>query len=223
MSQAGPTINPWLHVWTKPRQTIRAVVNGEVNNRFWLICFLNGIFTGLSLLQAAQPATYAPLLIIVAVCLLALPLGYLHFTVGSFFIFLAGKLIRGKAAFKEVRMALLWASLPGLVAGVLIWGRLGLLEAIGQTPLFRLLGFVAKGLLIWGAILALHALGEVQRFSAWMALLNVFLIVVGGMVIVLLIAFFNLHFLTDREGDHGQVHQTTYVEVVSAPRERFLL
>lgn len=230
MSQAEQTMNPWLHVWIKPRQTIRAVVHGEVKSRFWLLCFLNGIFTGLSLMQVLPQTAYAPLLMIGAVCLIALPLGYLHFTVGSFFIFLPGKLIRGKAAFKEVRVALLWASVPGLVAGALIWGvRLGWaqepfsLEPVGQAPFFRLVEFTVKGLLVWGFILALHAIGEVQRFSAWMALLNVFLILVGIILIVSLITFFHLHFLTDREGDHGQVHQTTYVEVVSAPCGRFLL
>ena len=114
-------MNPWLNIWIRPRKTIRAIIDYQETYRFFVLCFLNGLMGVFFLAQALDlGAIYSPLLIVGASLLLAIPYGYLNFTITTFFIFIVGKLIKGKGSFKQVRAAISWASIPSLV-GVLMW------------------------------------------------------------------------------------------------------
>ncbi|MEM7175500.1 MAG: YIP1 family protein [Chlamydiota bacterium] len=224
-------INPWLSIWIHPRKTIRAIIDYRIGHRFLLLCFLNGALNLLMCLHLGAIGSYNLLTIFVVSLLLAIPYGYISFTVAAFGVFIVGKLIKGKGTFKQVRTAISWASIPQLV--VLLLMLLGLIwmkadPSLASRNIASLqTGGALIGLLffyaftIWGVIIWLHLVGEVQKFSAWMALLNAFLAVLIFVVISIAISFI-VAFLTDREGDHVQVYKTGSAEVVLVPRELFL-
>lgn len=190
-------LNPWLSIWVKPRKTIRALVEFNVNYRFIIMCALYGFYNMLQFSQVfALGQTTALWMILLFAVILAIPAGYIAFNFSSFLTFLLGKLIKGKGSFKQVRAATYWASVPMIVT-LVFW--IFMMIAHGNTifvPGFEthlvgtaatismVIGFAQVGLSIWGLVIFLHALGEVQGFSAWMALLNLFL---AGLTIAILL------------------------------------
>lgn len=168
MSQL-PGMNPWWKIWTKPRETIRAIVTHDKKHRFLLLSAFYGFLYLLNL---------APL-------------------------YMVGKLIKGKASYYEVRVAVSWSNVPNFFNIIVILfslsmfgGKLydpnmmGSLSVMGMNVAF-LFTFFQLLFGIWAFVLLLHALGEVQGFSAWMALLNLVLmsilvgiVLIGGMWIL---------------------------------------
>lgn len=195
--------NPWLGILTKPRETIRAIIERNPNFR---IIPLSIIYSLPSLFLAAQKLSMGAGMnswVIVILCIvLALPIGWLGFCINSLFLLWTGKLLKGKGSFKNIRAAFAWSSVPNIV-NVAIWGIL--LFAFGgavfmstfPTTLFAgahgfLLqtAFVAQVVAaIWMLVIFVKALGEVQGFSAWMGLLNVVLGVILWMVMAYFIGY----------------------------------
>jgi hypothetical protein len=189
MSKKILTINPWLTMWTRPRETIKAVVHYNPDHHFFL---LSGIYGFAMLLQAAQNfslgQTMLPGLILLIALILAVPIGWLSFSVVGCLILWCGKWIGGKGNFKQIRAALAWANITNIV-NILMW--LLLLTSFGGSVFFSgfpstpmvgqdlvivLIVFIVQLVAtIWSIVLLLKALGEVQGFSAWKALLNVIL------------------------------------------------
>lgn len=181
-------LNPWLSIWVKPRKTIRALVDFDVNYCFIVLCAIYGFYNMLQISQMfALGQTTSLWMILVFTVILAIPAGYIAFNISSFFTYYLGKLIRGKASYKQVRAATYWAAVPMTVT-VLFWIFLMIsygngvfvpgyeAKVVGTgAQILMVLGFAQVALSIWGLVIYLHALGEVQGFSAWMALLNLFL------------------------------------------------
>lgn len=198
MMEKKLNVNPWFGMWIKPRQTIRTVLDERSTNyRFLWLCLIYGLqymFQASQFMALGQSSSL--LMILLFSVILAIPVGYIVFNVMSFFYFLLGKLIKGKGSFKEVRAATYWSSVP-LVVSVVVWVILMLMhgnnlfvpgyekQLVGMAVSLNVVfGFVQIAIGIWGLVILLHALGEVQGFSAWMALLNVFL---GGLAIFILL------------------------------------
>lgn len=194
--------NPWLSMWVRPRQTIRTLTQHNPNYRFATFCAIYGFQY---LLQASQflalGRASSLLVILILAAILAIPVGYLLFNVTSFFFFVLGKLIKGKGSFRHIRTATYWASVP-MAVSLVIWA--GLILCYGNNLFVpgyekHLMGVAATinavagiGQLIlgvWGFVIFLHALGEVQGFSAWMALLNVFLSVLTVSILLFLVGW----------------------------------
>lgn len=181
-------LNPWLSIWVRPRETIRALVSYNVNYRFLILSAVCGFLYMLQSSQFLSLGQESSLLSILIVSLiLAIPIGYIVFNVSAVFMYFVGKLIKGKGKYKEVRAAIYWASVPNLVS-IFLW--IVMMIAFGKTLFVT--GFeenLSSGALgmifavailhiavaIWGLIILVKAIGEVQGFSAWMGLLNAFL------------------------------------------------
>jgi len=190
-------LNPWLSIWVKPRKTIRALIDYNVNYCFIVLCAIYGFQYMLQAAQFVSMGSDASLwLILLLSVILSIPLGYVVFNVGSFFTFVLGKLIKGKGKFKQVRAATYWSSVP-IVITVAIWIVLMIAHGNSLFVLGYERGLTGVGVTInavaaiiqviigvWGFVIFLHALGEVQGFSAWMALLNTFL---AGLVLFILL------------------------------------
>ena len=181
--------NPFLKIWVKPRQTIRALVEYNLNYRFFSLCAVYGF---LFLLKMCFNLGIPFFKAFISSLILSIPFGYIYFNLSSAFIFWIGKLIKGKASFKEIRAAIYWTSIPSALV-YLLWIVLIILR--GQdffisknanellqisTIIEGAVSLVLVALSIWALLVFLHALGEVQGFSAWLALLNAFL---GGLVL----------------------------------------
>lgn len=195
-------LNPWLSIWVKPRKTIRALVEYDAGFCFIVMCAIYGFLYMLQISQFLALGQSSSLLIIIILsAVLAIPVGYIVFNISSFFAFLLGKLIKGKGSFKQIRAATYWSTVP-MVVVLLFWI---FCIVINGNSLFvpgyekRLVESAATinivisiaqfALAIWGLIIYLHALGEVQGFSAWMALLNVFLAGLAIFILLFLISW----------------------------------
>ncbi len=186
-------LGPWFSIWTKPRDTIRSVLNTTSEQTILLLAGLGGIFDAFSraVNRSAGDSLSDPMLIFV-ILFLGFIGGIIMLYLGSFLVGWTGRWIGGKATFSQLRVVYAWASVPfiwllPLVAlQVLIFGSelfLSLTPRIdaSMSLTFALLAtaLIEVAVSIWAFILLLKMLGEVQGFSAWKALLN---IVLGGLV-----------------------------------------
>lgn len=196
------SVNPWLEIWTKPRETIRAIVKFDPKYLFFL---LSGIYGFPLVLQFAQNLSLgeraSTLTLFVIALLLSVFIGMLGITIISRLLYWTGQWIGGRATYSHVRAAVTWSNVPNVV-NVVIWlvmmgvfgARLftrGFAEAtfVGHELTLVFFAFLIQVVVaVWGFIIALKTLGEVQGFSAWKALLNVlipfFMVAIGFWVVM---------------------------------------
>lgn len=187
-------INPWLSVWTRPRDTIAKIIAFNVTHRFHLFCFLIGFVAGLPLV-----APTGNLLYLVVMLLVAWPVGYLSLSINSCMFYFTGKLIKGQAAFKEIRSAICWASLPSIIFVNPLYA---IMMYLVGANIITSTGMIIMSLpivifSIWGMVLSLKIVSQVQRFSIWKALLNLILVILFTTAIMLLILLPIMHGLSE--------------------------
>jgi hypothetical protein len=200
MAPAGEPLNPWLSIWTRPRATMRQIL--DTNPRAWVhpLAILGGIA---ELLFAPVPAArplldVSPATMLILKCLAGVTLGLIGLYLGSCVVWLAGRWLGGLGHFVEVRAASAWPNVLSLW-GALLW--LPMLAYLG-TEAFRMNSepmlddpvgmmlvapaqFLGLVIAIWKFIVILKCLGEAHRFSAWRALGAALL---GGLLLLIPIA-----------------------------------
>jgi Yip1 domain len=175
--------NPWATIWTRPRATIRRIVETDVRYQVTFLAILSGALIWLER-RWSNPSTAAafPMLVVIAVIVGAL-LGIVELYVNGALLKWAGAALGGVGSYPEVRAALAWSRVPVIVAvsiGVLaiLLGTdgpmLGGPEISSSGVSVTLLHAV---LVLWGFIVMLKCVGEVHRFSAWRALGSILLLV----------------------------------------------
>lgn len=181
--------NPWATIWTRPRATIRRIVETDVRYQVTFLAILSG---GLLWLERrwSNPSTAAafPMLVVIAVIVGAI-VGIIELYVNGALLKWAGAALGGVGSYAEVRAALAWSRVPVIVAvsiGVLaiLLGTDGPMlggESSGSGASLALLHGV---LVLWGFVVMLKCVGEVHRFSAWRALGSILLIVIAAVVIL---------------------------------------
>jgi hypothetical protein len=183
-SNTDVPVNPWMTIWTSPRETVRHVLSDNPAQWLWPLAFAGGLSRVLSRL-AELPLPDA--LEADAVLLIALVFGpfaglILVFGVGRLLHFVLRKL-GGTATWIESRTAILWSLAPS-VPSLALW----LIMLAGYGPLVispdavenavepitkAILGFdyfVQFGLTLWMLALEVIMLAEVHRISAWRVL-----------------------------------------------------
>ncbi|MCI0382530.1 MAG: YIP1 family protein [Chlamydiae bacterium] len=180
-------INPWIQIWTSPRQTIRTIVSFDPKYRFWLLSSIYGFPMLLHLMQNFSLGQTTNLYMILILALVLAPfVGALGIMVASGLMMWTGRWIGGKAGFYPIRTAVAWSNVPNLV-GIVLW--LILVVVFGKelfTEDFHQSAFAGRELFtvstifllqtvvaIWSFVILLKGLGEVQGFSIWKSLLNV--------------------------------------------------
>ncbi|HXR25181.1 MAG TPA: YIP1 family protein [Candidatus Binataceae bacterium] len=187
--------NPWATIWTRPRATIRRIVDTDVRYQVTFLAILSGALIWLER-RWSNPSTAAafPMLVVIAVIVGAV-LGIIELYVNGALLKLSGTALGGVGTYAEVRAALAWSRVPVIVAvsiGVLaiLLGTDGPMlggESSGSGAGLLLLH---GALVMWGFVVMLKCVGEVHRFSAWRALGSILLIVLA--LVVILIAMFLL-------------------------------
>ena len=188
--------HPWATIWTRPRATIRRIVDTDVRNQVTFIAILSGALIWLERRWSSpSPAPAFPMLVVTAVIVGAI-LGVIELYINGALLKWAGSALGGVASYAEVRAALAWSRVPVIVAvaiGVLaiLIGTDGPMlggEASGSsTTLVMLHG----ALVLWGFIVMLKCVGEVHRFSVWRALGSIALIVAAfALILIALIMIF---------------------------------
>ncbi len=200
--------NPWLTIWTRPRETIRSIVQENPKRSLWLLAFIYGLASLVGNYQSISFHSKISFSIwIVAMIALAAVWGYAIFAIWSYVIVWVGKIFKGKADFQAARAAYAWSCVP-LIGSLFLWGLLWVffpqIVISGGSPEIMVTGFSAIALFlivlgkaalsIWSLVIYLQALAEVQQFSVLKAIGNVILgaVAVAAVIFVIGLAFIYL-------------------------------
>ena len=189
-------MNPWLAIWVKPRKTIRAILEMGPNYQLGILSAIYGLHYLFYTSQFFGLAGAFPVgLIILAAVILAIPIGYIVFSLSSFFILIFGKLLGGKGGFKSIRCTVAWCALPNVI-NIILWfiligffGREVFMQGFAATMpahhvlLLQVCMLLQAGVFFWALVILINGLAEVQGYSVWMGLLNLILAsIVMGLV-----------------------------------------
>ncbi|MBU9673297.1 YIP1 family protein [Planococcus sp. CP5-4] len=194
-------LNPFTAIWTRPRETVRYVIEEKPTSFIVLLLVLTGFAGALS--GASNGEEMFPA---VGVILGALLLGPLAAVAGvaimSGVYKLLGKLFGGVGTYSEMFRAVVTSSIPQiwLVPMWLIWlltspstfyRTIEPSVAEPDTGLGMVIGLVlllaAFFVGIWTFVIQCKGVGEAQRFSAWKGF---FVIVIPALLIAFVIIFF---------------------------------
>jgi len=212
MEADAQPLNPWLSIWFHPRRTIRYIVETNPTEKVHLLAALAGM---VNLLDRAMRGSWGDGMAWYLILILIAVFGSLAGIVG---VYIGGEIFRwvggklgGVATSQQVRAAIAWSYLPGIVSVIPVFiyilavrqeaftsatPRLDALAA--QSPGFSfLMIFVGVWLVVIGVVLGVwqfvllsKTLGEVLGFSSWRGLATWLL--PAAVVFVLLFALFVL-------------------------------
>ena len=184
--------NPWLSIWTRPRETIRAIVSENANKGLWWLAAIYGFSSLLNSFQSFGLGASMGAFPIFLLALIFSPIwGYVLFAIWSAFVCWTGKWLKGRGDFQSVRAAYAWSCVPLVVSAFLWFVMMGLFgvtlflpgdHLLTNSAAFLLLAILfAKVILaIWSLVIYLNALAEVQQFSILRSIGNV---VIAGILI----------------------------------------
>jgi Yip1 domain len=192
--------NPFLTIWTRPRQTIRAIVETDPTRHVLILTVLQGI--ALALMRASTqklgdhftfPAVLAMVVGLGSLVGLAALYGV------AWILALTGRWLGGRAQPERFRAAIAWSSVPmvaSLPPGLMLFAVLGRELFMTRTPTID--AYPALGLLVlgwqgitallrgWELMLFVRCTEEVQDFSVWRGLGSLLLAGLVVAVVVLL-------------------------------------
>lgn len=170
-------LNPFTAIWTRPRETVRYVIEEKQDSFIFLLLLLIGFSGGLS--GASGNEEFFPVLVVILGSLVLGPLfGALGIAIVSGIYKLIGKMFGGEGTYSEMFRAVVTSSIPQLwlLPMWLVWllvspetfytdSEASFEESGGILGLIALIAIVTVG--IWTFIIQCKAVGEAQRISAW--------------------------------------------------------
>ncbi len=198
-------MNACLTIWTRPRETLRAILNSATPMKHvYLLAVLGG--TALAIIQVASQLgvieSYTLLVVLIAIFVLGPLGGFLMVWFGSVMIFWTGQWIGGKGSREQIMTALAWAQIPSIALGctvILFLAVFGALSQLGVLTHSHVVGAILGiifvilfiGVLVMKVYVYFNCLAEAQQFqSAWMAVANSF--IAGAIVFAVLIVPFGI-------------------------------
>jgi hypothetical protein len=194
------TQNPFLTIWTKPRATIRAIVDRDPRRHVIILAMLSGIVRTIDRASQQNAGDKVSLAAILGMAVALGPVGgLLGVYVGGWFVRTAGRWLDGYASPEQIRAAIAWSFVP-VAATIPIWilqlGVLGRELFTRETPtleanpslaiVLTVSGVVEAILGLWSFVILLKCVGEVQRFSAWRALASFLLLFLAIVMVVII-------------------------------------
>lgn len=179
------SLSPFISIWFRPRGTIRRIVDTEPEKHVLLLAVISGIIRGLDNASDRGMGNDFSLPFLLALSVIFGGLGgIITLYVGGALFRWSGSWFGGTADSREVRAALAWSNVPGiLVLGlyvliIVLYGRNWFtsseawMEGLGLLSVVLIIGvsFLAGILGIWSLFLLVKCLAEVHRFSAWRSL-----------------------------------------------------
>lgn len=199
-------VNPWLSMWSRPKATIRKIIDYNPNYRLIALSSIYGFVSLISSSQSFSLGQQINFYLLLFLCLIIAPVwGYIMFSISSFFIHLTGKWLKGEAKYKEIRACIAWSNVP-MIGSFLLWVLLIIifkadlfkdfpqsyeLTSVERSGLFLIL--LAQMILsIWILVLYINSLAEAQKFSVGKSILNIIFAVVLfiGLFLIISIIYF---------------------------------
>lgn len=192
------TFRPWLEIWTRPRSTIRRIIQENPNRSLWVLAFIYGLGSLLNNAQSLSLGLQFNLFTISLIAAIFAPIwGYIFFSLWSFVVYLVGKMFKGAGSFQQIRAAYAWSCVPFII-NIGLWILLAALfgqnlfisgmanVAIPNTLIFVLFFALTTRLVlaVWSLVIYFNALAEVQTYSLLKAILNV---VIAGFLLALVV------------------------------------
>src|SRR3954454_13583425 len=113
--------NPFLTVWTRPRATIRAIVDIDPTYRVIPLAMAAGVVQALDRAAQRNAGDKLPLAGILVMAFALGPIfGVAVLYIGTALLSWSGRMLGGRAESEEVRAALAWGQVPAL-ASIPIW------------------------------------------------------------------------------------------------------
>ncbi len=178
--------NPWISMWLAPRRTVRRLLDTDPNRHVILLACLGGIGEGLARASARGLGDSYPLPVVIAIGIVGGVVGgLLSLYLWSILISWTGTWLKGRAAPREIRTVLAWASVPAVwalglwIPEIAIFG-----EELFATEMPRvdesstltlaLIGFgiVETVVVVWTFVLLARSIAEAQGFGAWKGFAN---------------------------------------------------
>ncbi|ANU27152.1 Yip1 family protein [Planococcus versutus] len=188
-------LNPFTAIWTRPRETVRYVIEEKESNFSFLLIVLSGFVAVLIGNQGAEQGF--PLLGVLLMALLVGPLAAIVGTsVGAGIYLLIGRLFKGQATYKEMFRAVLTSQITQiwLIPFILLWILLspetyflqaGEMPFENESPLSIILTLILSVVSIWTFFVQCKAIGEAHRLSAWKGF---FIIAIPAIVFIAIVA-----------------------------------
>lgn len=192
-------ITPLLHIWTKPRLTIRYILESKKFAWVFLLISLAGISTvldGASSVNIADKVSTDIGGILFFSLLLGPFFGLVIWLFSGLLYWGIGKAFGGTATFKEMLKATAWANIP-IIISLLLWipdiqvFKLGAFSAFpppispGEGGIIIVSSILEMILSIWYIIILIKAIAEAHQFSSWKALGTA--ILPGGIMLVFIV------------------------------------
>jgi hypothetical protein len=196
-------LNPWLSIWTQPRDTIQHIVDENPERLVWTLAALGGFAQALvrsSSNQTGDEVAWFILILISAVAGSIIGIVFLYIT--AIMVRWTGRWLGGQGSIKNIRAAIAWANVPSVWTLVLwIPGLLLFRQELFTTETPRIdasaslaLAFLAFSMIlmtagVWSIFILLKCVGQVQGFSAWKALGNLVLATVPYVILLNIFIF----------------------------------
>lgn len=203
-------MNILTSVWLHPKKTVRHMIENRLLRLAIVLVAVAGFFGAFvpatdptmygdfdEQLLATEPMSFVELLL-AGVFSAIFTVIAMFVAVG--FIFLFGKLFKGKGTYWDVFQASALAVIPTLVIGIVgfVWAALNIQsfnDFSGSNPMTMVYGVLAFVLGVWAFVISIAALAEANRYSNWRAfftlmLPTIILIIVVVSIIVFAISLF---------------------------------
>lgn len=199
MNTLGSKFNPWISMWTRPRETIQSIIDSDPERSVLLLASLAGISNALNKASLKNAGDELPLPIILATAFAGIISGIIGLYIFGFLIKHASAWLGGKSNGEKVRAAIAWSNVP-IAWRLFLW--IPQLVLFGKemfsatTPRMDSHSFVVAGIgvieatiWIWALILLFKSIGQVNGFSAWRGLGACLIAIALIIVPILAIAF----------------------------------
>ena len=174
-------VNPWVSMWSHPRDTIRAIV---FNKPSYGVYYLATIFSLQSFFFYANWWSLGlknHFSFILTLAIIFSPLiGLFWVFISGYIYYLTGRLLKGEAPSCHLRAAVAWSKIPTSI-NLLMWLVLIFMSPDfvfiqdGGGPSSIFINLISLILGIWSLVLLIQSIREVQHFSLGRSILNVFL------------------------------------------------
>ena len=196
------TLNPWFTIWTRPRATMRSVLDTDPRRMVLVLAMLAGFAQALDKASLRHVGDRLPVPAIFLIAALAgSVIGILTLYLSGALLTWTGKWLNGKATPQHARAAVAWSNVP-LIWALILWVPELMLFGkelfLSETPvldgnplliiIFLLFAVIELLIGIWAFVIFLKCLGEAQQFSAWKALANALIALVIFLIPATLVA-----------------------------------
>jgi hypothetical protein len=166
-------INPWIHIWVRPKKTMRFILDRDSKRVIIRLAIIGGVvssFTWLEYIWSIYPdrQDLKQNLYTVLILIGGGFSGLIYLYVAGWLYKLTGSWLGGKGTYTDVKCAVGWSNYPFILANVASF--LSLL-AIPNPWLQAIFGLIDVVIVVWSVMIFLNLVGGAHRFSAWRALL----------------------------------------------------